>query len=397
MLLRELLQEHGGWALDKGLELDFALALEAASSGKPLETDKLSEKGSKIKAILEKIANDLVGSSTVNIIGKPSGSKPTYGSGSEPKSDLNVVIGKKTYAFSVKAGAAYAMSAGSKSEYHGICAASISLFEELYPKLASETKDKIIVNLIPIAETIGKSRKTSDYTSKGLKNKKEGWFERGFDKQPAKSITADERSSVDALRADAEKIIDDDNAQQKGKYKAMLAKMEGIAKSGIKDAFETEEFARCFIWEISSGVKKFHGLSEIRAFSNPKAAYANTIVYLNGKGVFDLSSQNSEYVTMSLKSHSVRLQNVPRGWIMTYMKAIRGGANPSPQLLADALREIELSLKIGVGPGATGKIKESQLNEFATDNALVKNLVAVLKTASLASLCNAFGIAATLV
>lgn len=389
MLVRELLKEHADWSNDKSLESDLAIALiDFATSGK-IELSKLSEKGQKLSKHILTTCKSICGDE-VTIFGKPSGSKPTYGSGSEPKSDLNFETNGKIYAASIKSGPAYAMSAGSKSEYLGIAAATVQLYEELFPEEAQESKLKIIESLMPIAELIGRDIKDADYTTKSLNDKKDGWFNRHLEKHAAK-FSVDDVAEIRSLQKDAEKIIDDDNNKKAGSYKARLKQMEAVAKSGLKDCFENVNFARCFIWEISTGVKKFNGVDTIRNFSDPNAAYANTIIYLDGAGIYDVSNIMCKYVSDSIKGHTVRLQNVPRGWAGVYFRDVRAGASRNAQTLADSLRMIEMSLKIGTGP--VKKIKEHNLSELqVSSEVLVSNLQRALAKSDLLDICSAFGI-----
>ena len=144
-----------------------------------------------------------------------------------------------------------------------------------------------------------------------------------------------------------------------------------------------------------TGVVKFGGLDEIADFSNKNAAYANTIVYLNSGGIFDLSTIDNRYVNESVLTYVVRIQNVPRGWVGTYLANRRRGEVASAKLLANSLREIEFSLKIALGADAKEKIKEETLTELrATD--LVQTLLSVMKTSSLLTLCDGFGLCPTL-
>lgn len=392
-LHRLILLEHTGWALDKSLETDFGLVVSALGNGKIPSKDDLSEKGKTLFKHILSVAQHLVGSSRkVEIFGKPSGAKPTYGSGSEPKSDMNFQIGSKVYAASVKSGPAYAMSAGSKTEYLGIVAATVELFEQLYPDIAATTKAKIIEALEPVAKNIGVNVKDSDYSANKLKDKKDGWFKRNLEKHDWKD---EEREEIQRLKDGAIEIIDRENRENQGKYKAMLKTIESETRACLLEAFSTEEFAKCFIWEIVTGVKKFNGLSEIGSFKNSNAAYANCVVYLDGSGVFDVSKIDSPYVLESVSGHSVRLQNVPRGWVGTYFKRVRGGGTPGARLLADSLREIEMSLKIGVGPVKKKgkKVQESALLEFKRDSSVGSALLSGIRACSLLDLIDVFGLA----
>jgi hypothetical protein len=388
MKLCELLIEHTGWNLDKGLEFDFAKVIEAVAAEQNIPP--LSEKGETNKKHLINTAKQLLnGASEVIIHGKPSGAKPAYGSGSEPKSDLNVTIGHKSYAISVKSGPAYAMSAGSKDEYLGIASAAIALYEELYPAEAQKHRTAIIKLLMPIANIIGANHKKTDYTVKGLKDKKDSWFHRGFDKA---NLKQHERNEFQYIKNDAAAIIDYDNSALKGEYKQMLSEMESIAKSGLKEAFSTKEFAQSFMWEITSGVSKFNGLHEIANFNNARAAYANTVIYLDGHGIFDVSTPNTPFIVDATNNYAVRLQNVPRGWCGTYFKNVRAGGEPGAKLLADSLREIEFSLKIGIGPHANKTIRESMLLEFSNEYDLLLLLPKIVSKTTLLGFCNAYGI-----
>lgn len=385
MLLHQLVLEHSGWKLDKGLELDLAIVIQSVADGKQIQASELSEKGqTKLNHILS-VARVLVGSkSKVEVVGKPSGARPSYGAGAEPKSDLNIVVGTKAYSISVKGGPAYAMSAGSKTEYNGLIAATIEMFEQLFPQEAAKLKAKIVAALEPIAQSI----KSSDYSANALKKKKDGWFNRGTEKLKSD----DERDEIRRLEKDAIEIIEHDNEQLRGKYKASLLRMETQARELFAEAFSVENFARCFVWEITTGVKKFGGLTEIGKFSNPQAAYANTLVYLDDGGIFDVSTISCDYVSRGSRNYGVRLQNVPRGWAAVYFKKKREGKEGNARLLADSLREIEFSLKISIGRDANRKIKEQVLSELAVDKTLVQTLINTLRTSSLLEICDAFGI-----
>ncbi len=109
--------------------------------------------------------------------------------------------------------------------------------------------------------------------------------------------------------------------------------------------------------------------------------------------MFDVSRIDSSYVLSLVKNSSARMQNVPRGWVGTYFKRKRAGETAGAQLLADSLREIEFSFKIGT-PSPGKKLKEEQLLELKTDVALlVRNFMHVLSKSSLLSICDAFGLA----
>lgn len=388
MKLSELF-EHKEWYQSKSLEAALGVALEYTRNNEPLPADFDASVGKNKAGVLALAGtfDKFAGNGKVSIEGKPStaGIKSAYGGGVEPKADLIVISGGKTYNISVKANDAYLFSAGSKTEYTGLIFASLQLYEKLYPAKAKLAIREIKSELLKLEKYVGANKKISDYSPNGLKKKLDGsWFsDPKYDKlKPAAAKKAKE------LELAARAIITKDNATHKGSYKELLKEAEGTVKTVLLDTFAANpEFAQCFFWEVSTGVFKFDALNDIASFKTA-GPFANVIANI-GKTWFDVSKVDSPYIKNAAKNHAVRLQNVPRGWLGTFQSFCNKNVNTTAQDLADCLREIEFSLKMAA-------TNVSTIKEFAPAPINVKLVEAITKVSSLTELLLAFEIFPTI-
>ena len=384
MKLSELF-EHKEWYQSKSLEAALGMALEHTQNNEPLPADFESSVGKNKTSVLAlaRAFDKFAGSGKVSIEGKPStaGIKSTYGGGVEPKADLIVVGGGKTYNISVKANDAYLFSAGSKAEYTGLIFATLQLYEKLYPAKAKLAVREIKSELLKLEKYVGANKKISDYSPNGLKKKLDGsWF--GAPKYD--KLKPEVAKKTKELEPAAREIISKDNALLKGSYKELLSEAEGTVKSVLSDTLiANPEFAQCFFWEVSTGVYKFNALNDIASFKT-SGPFANVIANI-GKTWFDVSTVDSPYIKNAAKNHAVRLQNVPRGWLGTFQSFCSKNANATAQNLADCLREIEFSLKMAA-------TNVSTIKEFAPTPINEKMINAIAEVSSLTELLLAFEI-----
>ena len=173
-------------------------------------------------------------------------------------------------------------------------------------------------------------------------------------------------------------------------YKDFLQYAESSVKDGLTKMFnENQTFAKCFFFEVYTGIIKFGGNGK-ETPSNVPSPIANFLIKVPNE-FYEISTTESPIIIKASKKFGIRLQNVPRGDAGKFVSRADVETR-NLEFLLDCLTEIELSLKIGIDPKKSLlEFSNSQIDNKVFEVA-IRKLQKAIKKSSIIEIMLAFNI-----